>query len=214
MTRSKTTRFGLIRHAATLWNEQKKIQGQQDSALSPGGRNQAAAWGRQLSRFQWQRIVCSDLGRARETVDLINKTLCLPVVIEPRLREQDWGMWSGMTLAEVKATDPRFLRQQIRSGWDFRPPAGESRREVLERCLQGLTAIRDAWPEAPLLVVCHEGVIKCLLYHLLGRRFLPEEPRAVKRLHLHLVEGREKTFYVEQMNCLALAGTDDQQVFL
>jgi probable phosphoglycerate mutase len=29
-----------------------------------------------------------------------------------------------------------------------------------------------------VLVVTHQGVIKAVLYHLLGRAYLPEEPRA------------------------------------
>ena len=29
----KNTRFGLIRHAETIWNQEKKIQGQNDSPL-------------------------------------------------------------------------------------------------------------------------------------------------------------------------------------
>lgn len=206
MTSPQATRFGLIRHAPTQWNEQKKIQGQQDSPLTAGGIHQAAAWGKQLTRFSWQRILCSDLGRVRETTARINKTLCLPVIIEQKLREQDWGRWSGMTLAEVKANDNQLLKQQVRSGWDFRPPGGESRLEVLDRCLKALAGIQSAWPGEMILVVCHEGVIKCLTYHLLERGFLPEEPKVIKSFHLHLLELKGQTLYLEQMNRLALAG--------
>ena len=64
----------------------------------------AADWGRRLASFSWQRIICSDLGRTRETAALINQTLQLPVHPDKRLREQDWGEWSTMSLAEVKKT--------------------------------------------------------------------------------------------------------------
>ncbi|MDW7771567.1 MAG: histidine phosphatase family protein [Desulfobulbaceae bacterium] len=200
----QATQFGLIRHAATLWNNQKKIQGQLDSPLSPAGREQAAAWGKELSGFSWQRILCSDLGRARETAALINEALNLPVMVEPKLREQDWGQWSGMTLAELRNSAPGLLLRQVRSGWNFRPPGGESRQEVLERCLPVLQEAGTSYPGERILVVCHEGVIKCLLYHLLGRRFLPEEPKKIQGFHLHLLECRDRKLYLAHMNRLAL----------
>ena len=40
-----TTRFGLIRHAETVWNRERRIQGQQDSPLTPHGRRQAEPLG-------------------------------------------------------------------------------------------------------------------------------------------------------------------------
>ena len=39
------TRFGLIRHAPTLWNAEKRIQGQGDSPLTPAGEQYAQQWG-------------------------------------------------------------------------------------------------------------------------------------------------------------------------
>lgn len=206
MTTLQATRFGLIRHAATLWNDQKRIQGQLDSPLSPAGQLQAKNWGGKLKDMPWQRIITSDLGRARETTALINTTLCLPVIVEPRLREQDWGSWSGCTLARLRQKNHDLLQRQIRAGWDFRPPAGESRQEVLHRCLQTLRRIGATCPGEHILIVCHEGVIKCLLYHLLNRRFLPEEAKVIQGFHLHLLELQGEKLYLAQMNLLALQG--------
>ncbi len=44
-TQEKTTRFGLMRHAETVWNREKRIQGQLDSRLTAAGRRQAESWG-------------------------------------------------------------------------------------------------------------------------------------------------------------------------
>ena len=81
-----TTRFGLIRHAETVWNRAKRIQGHQDSPLTPEGELQAAAWGRTLQRLRWERILASDTGRAVATAERINNHLGLPVVLDRRLR--------------------------------------------------------------------------------------------------------------------------------
>ena len=204
--RETTTRFGLIRHASSQWNEQKRIQGQKDSPLSPGGRKQARTWGKELSCYPWQRILCSDLERARETAALINTTLRLPLTVEPELREQDWGRWSGLTLVRLREIDPDLLQQQVREGWNFAPPEGESRLEVMKRAMTALRQAGNRYPEEYILVVCHEGVIKCVLYRLLHRRFLPEEPQVILDYHLHLLELRQQNLYLTGLNRLALRG--------
>src|SRR3972149_422963 len=89
-----TTRFGLIRHAETVWNRAKRIQGHQDSPLTPEGELQAAAWGRTLHRLRWDRILASDTGRAVATAGRINIHLGLPVVLDRRLRELGSGRWA------------------------------------------------------------------------------------------------------------------------
>jgi probable phosphoglycerate mutase len=194
------TSFGLIRHATTLWNEKKMIQGQQDSPLSESGQQMAAHWGHCLASFSWQRIVCSDLGRTRETTELINQTLKLPIHPDKRFREQDWGEWSGITLAEVKKTHKKLLQSMVRSGWSFQPPGGESRKQVLKRSLAAIHEAHTTWPGESILIVCHEGVIKCLLYHLTERKFLPEEPPLIQPNHLHLLEQDNETLYLKELN--------------
>jgi len=201
------TSFGLIRHSTTLWNKEKRIQGQQDSPLSDRGRAMAIAWGKQLKEMDWQRIYSSDLGRAAETAALINGTLELPVLYDARLREQDWGSWTGKTLSELKKNQARELREQEQMGWLFRPPQGESRRTVLTRGLNALADASARWPGEKILVVCHEGMIKCLLYHLLNRQFLPGEPPVLAAAHLHLLVRERDSLSIDRLNFLPLAGT-------
>jgi broad specificity phosphatase PhoE len=198
------TNFGLIRHATTLWNEKKMIQGQLDSPLSTAGQQMATNWGYKLASYTWQRIICSDLGRTRETTELINQTLKLPVHMDKRLREQDWGEWSGLSLAEVKETQQELLQSMVRSGWYFQPPKGESRKQVLKRSLDVLSEAHASWPGEAILIVCHEGVIKCLLYHLTKRKFLPEERPLIKPKHLHFLAQDDNTLSLEELNCMQL----------
>ena len=183
-----------------MWNEKKIIQGQQDSPLSKAGQKMATNWGYNLAPYSWQRIICSDLGRTRETTELINKTLKLPIHVNKQLREQDWGEWSGLSLAEVKEAHKKLLQEMVRSGWLFQPPGGESRKQVLKRSLAAMYDAHTSWPGESILIVCHEGVIKCLLYHLTRRNFLPEEPQLIKRNHLHLIEQDNETLYLKELN--------------
>lgn len=202
-----SAQFGLIRHSRTLWNEQKRIQGLQDSPLSRDGRRMAAAWGRELASLHWDKILASDLGRVQETVQLINDHLQLPVHIEPLLREQDWGQWSGLTFAELFAEYGPEVKAQEAAGWDFCPPGGEPRTQVLARARQALAKASQRWPGRQILVVCHEGIIKTLLYHLLKRKFLPDEPKILHGYQLHLLKVSRDTLHLETMNALKLTGT-------
>jgi probable phosphoglycerate mutase len=201
----KITRFGLIRHAPTVWNREKKIQGHSDSPLTDAGIIQAARWGRILEPFSWNRLLASDTGRALATAEIIGAFLKIPLTGDPRLREQDWGRWAGKTIAQLKAEQPLELAEQTNAGWNFRPPGGEDRRSVLARSQRALQEAFDRWPGENILVVTHEGVIKCLVYHLSGRQFLPSEPPLLKSYQLHRLVHDRDGFRLEAANALALA---------
>ena len=177
-----------------------------NSPLSETGRGMAAAWGPELRELHWDRILASDLGRVQETVALVNQELHLPLHIDHLLQEQDWGEWSGLSFPELFSRFGPEVKQQEAAGWDFRPPGGESRTEVLARGMQGLRNAADKWPDEDILIVCHEGIIKTLLYHLLGRKFLPDEPKILNGYQLHLLQINEDNLKLVQMNHRKLTG--------
>ena len=197
-------RFGLIRHAETLWNRARRIQGQQDSPLTARGRRQAERWGRALSAVAWDRILASDTGRAAETAARINLHLNLTVAADPRLRELDWGRWTGKTVAELRAEEPGLVAVQEAAGWGFEPPGGETRRRQLERSRQALLEAAARRPGATLLVVTHEGVIKALAHHLIGSAFTDPAAVALRPYHLHWVAVRAGELVLDGLNAMAL----------
>ena len=199
-----TTRFGLLRHAETLWNREKRIQGQLDSPLTPAGAVQASKWGHILNSVSWKRIITSDIGRAMHTADNINATLVAPVSTDSGLREQNWGRWSGKTMAEATAEAVEIMPGYESAGWNFRPPGGESRRDVRDRSMDALQSAAARWPGETILVVAHEGVIKCLIYYLHNRRFLPSEPRIIKPYHLHWLLCKDRKLGIELINAIPL----------
>ena len=201
------TRFYLMRHAKTVWNREKRIQGQENSPLSAGGEEQAALWAERLAAEGYQRILTSDLGRVCRTAEIVNRGMGLPVHRDPRLREQDWGAWTGRVLPELRREVTDEIVFQERRGWAFRPPGGESRTEVWERSQAALLHAAGRWPGERILVITHQGVMKALLYRLCGRRFLPEEPKIVNPYHLHGITARKGALELTELNALALAET-------
>ncbi|UCD79421.1 MAG: histidine phosphatase family protein [Desulfobacterales bacterium] len=201
---SKTTRFGLIRHAQTVWNLEKKIQGHSDSPLTLKGELQASRWGKMLKEFSWNRLLASDTGRALATAEIINADLKIPLTIDSRLREQDWGRWVGKTISQIEAEWPQVVDEQVNAGWNFCPPGGESRHSVLKRSQKALQEAAARHPGEILLVVTHEGVVKSLIYHLCGRKFLPGEPAILESYQLHWLVYRSSGLQIEKVNALDL----------
>ncbi len=199
-----TTRFGLIRHAETFWNREKKIQGHHNSALTAEGQQDADHWGRRLSRLPWNQIISSDLGRAVETATRINRYLQIPVEYEPRLREQNWGQWTGKTIAQIQHEAPEVLQKKIKAGWKFCPPEGEERLAVWQRSHSALIAAATKWCGQTILIVTHEGVIKSLIYRLFNRRYVPQEPALIKSRHLHWLISSDGELQIERINALML----------
>ena len=201
---NNTTRFALIRHAQTVWNQEKKIQGHSDSPLTAVGEKQASSWGKILLQFAWDRMLASDAGRAQATAEIINAILKVPLTIDSRLKEQNWGQWEGMTVRQIEAEARQELDDQVTAGWDFCPPGGESRRSVRQRSQTILAEAAERYPGQNLLVVTHEGIVKSLIYHLCGRRFLPGEPAILKSYQLHWLIYDTDGLQIEEINAMAL----------
>ena len=148
----------LIRHASTRWNEEGRMQGRRDIPLSERGRAQVQAWRVPSGLGDGVSWVSSPLSRAVETAALLTGR---PVDQESALTEMDWGDWEGSTLAELRAIDGDAYAQNEARGLDFRPPGGESPREVLARLRPWLA--RVATSRAPIIAVTHLGVLRVIL---------------------------------------------------
>lgn len=198
------TTFGVIRHAETVWNREKRIQGHQDSPLTPEGEMMADRWGMTLRAFPWARILSSDTGRAVATATRINAHLQVPMETDPRLRELDWGSWTTKTVTQLRQEEGELLAAQERAGWDFRPPQGETRRSQLARCRQALREAAGRYPGDSILVVTHGGVIKCLANGLSGSGPLAADEIGVHSYRLYWVAAVGGRLSLDGLNALVL----------
>jgi probable phosphoglycerate mutase len=202
--KDKTARFYLMRHAPTEWNAAGRLQGQADSPLTPAGRLWASAWGRRMAGIGITRLLSSDTGRALATVEAMKGALDRPQGTDPRLRELDWGQWTGCFHRRLKKEAAEAYRRQQARGWQFRPPGGESHLEVLERALSALRDAAERHPGETVLVVTHEGVIKCLVYHLAIRDGCGCAPKSLAPWHMHHLVGDDSRIRLQQVNALDL----------
>lgn len=160
-----STRFLLIRHAESAWNAERRWQGHADPPLSPRGVAQAEALARSLAGERADRLLCSDLQRARHTAEIVGRGLGLRASADPGLRELDVGTWEGLTRQEIAARDPDALAR-FDAGEPEQPAGGaESRAALRERVHATFRSLAAAYPEEQLVVVTHLGVVRALLPH-------------------------------------------------
>ena len=160
------TRLLLVRHGQTPWNAAGRWQGFGDPGLTDLGREQAEALAEELlaaADRSWHRIIASDLGRARETADILSRALELSVEIDHRLRELDVGEWTGLTRAEIEMRDPETLRDFESGEPSIRPGKGESRIEIRMRTRDCVRDLATRYSGEGLILVTHLGVIRALV---------------------------------------------------
>src|SRR5690606_37293291 len=85
----------LIRHGETLWNTERRMQGQLDSPLTERGLWQARQLGERLKSLPFVSLYSSDLPRARQTAQRIADVTGHQIIDDLRLRERHFGLFEG-----------------------------------------------------------------------------------------------------------------------
>jgi len=174
----------VLRHGATHWNIDRRIQGHADLSLAPAGRAQVASW---RLPPNWLKLPClaSPLRRALETASLLGFADLNAV---PELIEMDWGRFEGSTLAELRAMGGHEFAANEAAGLDFRPLDGESPREVMTRLSRWLASLPDR--EGQIVIITHKGVRRALLAHATGWDMRGPPPIKVLDEHAMLLDLR------------------------
>jgi probable phosphoglycerate mutase len=181
LTAMLPTRLILVRHGETAWNQQGRYQGHADSALTEAGVEQARALGTRLKRETFAALYSSDLGRARQTAEIIAAATGHEIHIDARLREQCLGVMQGLRREEVKARWPEEYARFRSTDRDYAPPEGESPRQSVERFVAGMSDLTGRHVGTTVAIVTHGGVLGGFLRYVLGLD--PERPRRYKRFN-------------------------------
>lgn len=170
-----------LRHGSTDWNESGRMQGRRDIPLSVRGRAQVLSWRLPTAGGEPIRWLSSPLARAVETARLLGGAW---PDLEPALVEMDWGEWEGLTLAELRTRFGGAFARNEAAGLDFRPPRGESPREVRERVQCWLRQLPPR--TGTTVVVTHKGVLRALLSAATGWDMSLKPPLRLQRDAAHL----------------------------
>jgi len=156
------TRIVAIRHGETAWNVQTRIQGQLDIGLNAHGLQQAQRLARALAGEDLHAVYASDLQRAADTARAVAARAGLAVRIDAALRERGFGMFEGLTWAEVEQQHPEASRRWREREAGFGPPGGETLISFYERAVGALAAIAARHRGQYIAIVTHGGVLDAL----------------------------------------------------
>ena len=176
-----------IRHGETDWNADGRVQGNADVPLSERGREQAEELATRLAGWPIGAVYSSDLQRALDTARPLADRLGLEPVVDPILRERNFGAFEGLLDSEVEARlddSATFWRDP-----DTRPDDGESRREVWNRVVGFLDALLENPPADEIAIVSHGGPIRLAAAYLAQEDVESMTWRAVANVSVTTVES-------------------------
>ncbi len=163
------TRIVFETHSITDDNERGVATGWLPGRLSQDGRRLAVELGRRR-RDDVEAVFTSDLRRAVETAELAYADATVPVLMDWRLRECDYGDLNGAPVDQVHGDRAAFL--------DTAYPGGESWRAAVERAGRFLDDVPLRWDGRRVLVIGHLATRWALDHRLAGtpvERLVDEE---------------------------------------
>lgn len=143
-----------VRHGQSEWNVADKICGSTDVPLTEKGYMQAEETGKNIveSGLKIDKILYSPLIRAKETALKISEMTGVMAECEPRLMEQNFGVWEGTS----PRSNPEFqlAKQQFVSSYG----GGESMLKLAQRIYNLLDDLKE--DDKVYVLVAHNGIAR------------------------------------------------------
>jgi len=162
-------RIVLVRHGQTSWNAAGRAQGHADISLDDTGRRQAETMAAVLAELQPALLISSDLARARETAAFLEKATGLTAEEDPRLREYDVGLRTGLTREEFAARLGEDASLAFDAHAHVDAPGAETVSEVAARIVPATReAVERLAPGETAVLVMHGAALRIALAGVLG----------------------------------------------
>ncbi len=131
----------LVRHGETSANLERRYEGSGDSPLSMAGQKQAGDLSIILATINIDAVYSSPKKRCLETAKIIANPHRIEVQVTPGLEEVDFGLWEGLTFAEIEQKAPDRVVKWIDDPVHVRPPLGETLEEMASRVFEAYDKI-------------------------------------------------------------------------
>jgi broad specificity phosphatase PhoE len=160
-----------LRHGESEGNSARIIQGRRDLVLSENGLRQSEAVASWFCDRGIDAILCSPLKRALQTAEVVGGVLGKEVRPHEDLNELDTGIFTGLTVEQIRRDHPEAWRSFQRSSWEGVPEA--------ERIVDLLARAESLWRDigsritegvGNLLCVTHSGILQWIIKATFGQR--------------------------------------------
>lgn len=140
----------LVRHAESVYNARKILQGRIDCELSEKGINDTKE---QAKCFldEFDVVFCSPLKRTKQTAEILFPNN--DIIYDERIIERSLGEWEGTPNTDEKQF---FLKNKVL------PPKGESFLQIDERVKSFFDMLKREYVDKKVLLVTHGGVINAI----------------------------------------------------
>lgn len=178
------TNLYLIRHGEAVANVEPVVAGMRgDAGLTKLGVAQAEALRERLAtsgEIAADVLIASTLPRARQTAEIIQPAIGLPIQFDDAVQEMRVGEADGLSVAELKA---RYGLPNFRvDPFQAIAPGGENWPLFTVRVGTALSRITTEHAGKTIVVVCHGGVIDSSFIYFFG---LPSMTLPHAELHTH-----------------------------
>lgn len=161
-------RIYFIRHAESKFNlDGIACNNKERNRLTKKGREQAKKIAKDLSKIKIDKIFVSEAKRAYETIlPLIKIKKDIPVVIDKRLNECDFGIFGGLSFKMAEKKYPEIFNTRGKDLWKIPYPGGESFQDVFLRFESFLNDLKKDAKKSRLnhvVIVFHATPLKVFL---------------------------------------------------
>jgi broad specificity phosphatase PhoE len=162
----------LIRHGETTGDLENKYGGAYDDHLTKKGRADAVLLAEKLSDKGIQIIYSSPKLRTKESSEILNEKLNVPLHVIDGLQERDYGILGGMDKNEAKEKYPEVVEKH--KDIYNTDPEGESYEEFKNRVLNVFETLTNDNQYTTIAIFSHGGPIKLIYRELFKQGELDE----------------------------------------
>ena len=151
----------VVRHGETIDNVLNLVQGQNDSELTLKGIKDAYKLQSKINKLKIDIIFSSPLKRAKDTAKIITNNK-LPINIDDRLIERDWGLCERASLDIVDRV------KCWNCNLDYKENSIEPLSQFIKRISEFIEDIKVKYKDKNILIVTHSAVSRVIYYYLNG----------------------------------------------
>lgn len=197
----------LVRHAQSMENTGVVLQ--KDTPLTETGKEQARRLGVYFERAKIDVIFCSELMRAKETLDYIVPYLkTKKIIYSPKLNEHNMGIYFE------NQTDYYKFRKDAETSkkgfYEFKPKGGESLYELYERQKKFYKELLKKYSGKNILILSHSLSGSMLILNILGLDISEEKYFKLNNASVSTFDvdkkGKVSDFHVNDFNHILKEG--------
>lgn len=163
-------RLILLRHPELAPTHANVVVGGGAAPLSRRGLERAAQWAGELGGVEVDAVFAPDVCQCDDAARVLAHGRGLEVRTDPRLRDQNMGLWQGRTWNEIAVAEPDAVRDFFAQFGSFAAPQGESLGVAVERVLAWWQELAPRALSQTVAVVLAGNLISGFTAAMLGMR--------------------------------------------